>query len=62
MADASKPGVVRVEVEFDPAQLSKDRIKEITDYVVAEIARIATGTRGGGSHSKSEHSNAHLKW
>ncbi len=52
----------KIEIEFDPSQLTADRIKEISDHIVAELARIATGSRGDISYSRSSHINGHLKW
>lgn len=37
----------KLEVVFDPTALTPESLNEITDRVVAEIARLATGDRAG---------------
>ncbi len=53
---------LQISVDVDPAQLTPERIKQIGDDIIADLAREAAGARGDIEYSRSSHTKVHAKW
>ncbi len=59
---ADEAPVYKLELELDPTKLTQERIKQIGDSIVAQLAQAAAGARGGADHQRSHHDKGHIKW